>query len=189
MEYQFINSSAAELLGKLGQTSPSKTEEIVKIINQHSMIAAGAGWIPIPFVDMAVIVGNVWKMYTSINKVVGISFSANVMKSVGAGVVANLSSAIISSSLLSLLKLIPGLGTISASLVLTAGNYATCTAAGWVYLKALTTIASDGTVIDPSDPDIGKKLKRAAKDQKDESKKMKDEIQKEYIIQEKEKNN
>ena len=35
MEYQFINSSAAELLSKLGQTSPSKTEEIVKIINQQ----------------------------------------------------------------------------------------------------------------------------------------------------------
>ena len=99
------------------------------------------------------------------------------------GVVANLSSAVVSASLLSILKLIPGLGTVSAGLMLTAGNYATCTAAGWVYLKALATIAGEDGIIDPSDPDMKKKLKRAAKSQKEESRKLKDEIQKKYIIQ------
>lgn len=187
MENKFINSTAAELLGKLGQTSPAKTEEIAKIINQHSMIAAGAGWIPFPFVDLAVVAGNVWKMYVSINKVIGISFTGNFMKSVGSGVVANLSSAIVSSQLFSLLKLIPGLGTVSAGLLLMAGNYATCTTAGWVYLKALTSIASDEGVIDPSDPEMKKKFKRAVKEHKDESKKLKDELQKDYILEEKEK--
>ena len=130
-----------------------------------------------------VIIGNVWKMYASINTVIGVSFTANMMKSIGSGVVANLSSAVVSASLLSILKLIPGLGTVSAGLMLTAGNYATCTAAGWVYLKALATIAGEDGIIDPSDPDMKKKLKRAAKSQKEESRKLKDEIQKNYIIQ------
>ena len=197
MVTKIIDSSAAELLGKLGQASTAKTDKIAEIINRHSVIAAGAGWIPIPFVDMAVIIGNVWKMYASINTVIGVSFTANMMKSIGSGVVgiagnvgvaaygvvANLSSAVVSASLLSILKLIPGLGTVSAGLMLTAGNYATCTAAGWVYLKALATIAGEDGIIDPSDPDMKKKLKRAAKSQKEESRKLKDEIQKKYIIQ------
>lgn len=183
MVTKIIDSSAAELIGKLGQASTAKTDKIAEIINRHSVIAAGAGWIPIPFVDMAVIIGNVWKMYASINTVIGVSFTANMMKSIGSGVVANLSSAVVSASLLSILKLIPGLGTVSAGLMLTAGNYATCTAAGWVYLKALATIAGEDGIIDPSDPDMKKKLKRAAKSQKEESRKLKDEIQKKYIIQ------
>lgn len=185
MELKVINSSASELLTKLGQLSQEKTDEIVSIVNKHSIIAAGAGWIPIPFLDMAVIVGNVWTMYAAINKVLGISFSANLLKSIGSGIVANLSSALISNALLSLLKLVPGLGTISAGLILTACNYATCTAAGWVYLKALCTIAGEDGVIDPSDPDLKKKFKRVIEEQKEESRKIRDELQKEYILTEK----
>lgn len=189
MELKVINSSASELLTKLGQLSQEKTDEIVSIVNKHSIIAAGAGWVPIPFLDMAVVAGNVWSMYAAINKVLGISFSANLLKSIGSGVVANISSTLISNALLSLLKLVPGIGTISAGLILTAGNYAICTAAGWVYLNALCAIASEDGVIDPSDPDLQKKFRRIIKDQKEASRKIKDELQKEYILAEKAKKN
>lgn len=183
MENKFIKESAAELLERLGKSGAEKEKEILSIVNKHSLIAAGAGWVPIPFVDFILVVGNIWTMYASINKVIGISFSDNLLKSIGSGVVANLSSAIISQALLSCLKIIPGIGTISAGLILTACNYATCVAAGYVYMRALTIIASDDGAIDPTDPDLKKKFKRVIKEQKAEGQKIKDEIQKEYIME------
>jgi hypothetical protein len=81
--------------------------------------------------------------------------------------------------------LIPGLGTVSASLILTAGNYATCVAAGYIYLRALTTIARENGTIDPSDPNLKKKFKRVIKEQTAEGQKLKDELQKEYILEKK----
>ena len=185
MENKFIKESAAELLEKLGQSGQEKEKEILSVVNKHSLIAAGASWVPIPFVDLALVAGNIWVMYASINKILGISFSDNLLKSIGSGVVANLSSAIISQTLLSVLKLIPGLGTVSASLILTAGNYATCVAAGYIYLRALTTIAKENGTIDPSDPNLKKKFKRVIKEQKAEGQKLKDELQKEYILEKK----
>lgn len=183
MENKYIKESAEELLKKLGKNGQEKEDEILSVVNKHALIAVGASWVPFPFVDLALVAGNIWMMYASINKVLGISFSENFLKSVGSGVVANLSSSIISQSLLSLLKLIPGLGTISASLILSAGNYATCVAAGYVYLRALTTVANDSGKIDPSDPNLNKNIKLEMKKQKAEGKKIKDEIQKDYIVE------
>ena len=87
--------------------------------------------------------------------------------------------------LLSLLKLVPGIGLISAGLILTAGNYATCMAAGYVYLRALTAIAGKDGKIDESNPELKKTIKRVIKEQKAEGQKMKDQIQKDYIIEKK----
>ena len=183
MENKFIKESAAELLEKLGKSGAEKEKEILSVVNKHSLIAAGAGWVPIPFVDFILVVGNIWTMYASINKVIGSASSDNRRKSIGSGGVANLASAIISQALLSCLKVIPGIGTISASLFLTACNYATCIAAGYVYMRALTIIANEDGAIDPTDPDLKKKFKRVIKEQKSEGQKIKDEIQKEYIIE------
>ena len=94
MENKIIKDSAAELLVKLGQADQEKEKEIINVINKHSLIAAAAGWVPIPFVDIALVVGNVWTMYATINKVIGLSFSDNMLKSIGSGVVANLSTSI-----------------------------------------------------------------------------------------------
>ena len=185
MENKIIKESAAELLIKLGQADQEKEKEIMNVINKHSLIAAAAGWVPIPFVDIALVVGNVWTMYATINKVIGLSFSDNMLKSIGSGVVANLSTSIISQALLSLLKVVPGIGLVSAGLILTAGNYATCMAAGYVYLRALTAIAGKDGKIDESHPELKKTIKRVIKEQKAEGQKMKDQIQKDYIIEKK----
>ena len=56
MENKIIKDSAAELLIKLGQADQEKEKEIMNVINKHSLIAAAAGWVPIPFVDIALVV-------------------------------------------------------------------------------------------------------------------------------------
>ncbi|MCH5174566.1 MAG: hypothetical protein J1F40_01600 [Prevotellaceae bacterium] len=172
MENKFIKESAAELLEKLCKNGAEKEKEILSVVNKHSLIAAGAGWIPIPFVDIILVVGNIWTMYAAINKVIGISFSDNLLKSIGSGVVANLSSAIISQALLSCLKAIPGIGTVSAGLILTACNYATCVAAGYVYMRALTIIANEDGGIDPSDPDLKKNSSVLLRNKKQKDKRL-----------------
>ena len=185
MENKFIKQSAEELLERLGQKDENKENEIISLVNKHSLIAAGAGWVPFPFLDIALVVGNVWTTYAAINKVLGISFSQNLMKSIGSGIVANLSGSILSQALLSLLKLIPGLGTISASLMLTAANYAICSTSGYVYLRALSAIAKEDGKIDPNEPGFKKKFRRHANDLKEEAKRVKDESQKDYIVEKK----
>ena len=73
---------------------PFDDPELSNIIKQHALAATATAFIPVPGVDVAAIVANVWTMYVRINQEVGVSFSENVLKSIASGVIANVSSVI-----------------------------------------------------------------------------------------------
>ena len=63
------------------------------------------------------------------------------MKSIGSGVATNMVSYLAMSGVASVLKFIPGIGTIGGGIIMSAGLYAVTMASGWVYLQALTKLA------------------------------------------------
>lgn len=134
-----VAKELAKLLDK--EADKLLPKEIVDVVKLHSKLAVGSAWIPVPGADVAAGAANIWGMYIRINKKINIPFKENVIKTIGAGVATNLVSYIAVSGLASTLKFIPGIGSLGGALILSASLYAVTLASGWVYLKALCTLA------------------------------------------------
>ena len=129
----------AQFLDKASEKAISK--ELSEVVNLHAKIAAASIWIPVPGVAIAVAFANTWKMYARINKVAGISFSENLLKSIAAGIGATLFSNLLSIGVAETIKaVIPGLGTVFTGLTMSASIYTSVIVAGVVYMKALTAL-------------------------------------------------
>jgi len=125
-----------------------KAHELSNLIKQHALLGTAAGMIPVPGVDLAALAANTWTMYVRINKVVGVSFGDNALKSIASGVFANLVSLIPGIALAMgasvLLKLFPGVGTAGGVAVGAAANVGATYVAGRVYLKSLEVLIHSG---------------------------------------------
>lgn len=148
-----VNEELLEIATKLVKLLDKEADkllpkEIVDVVKLHSKLAVGSAWIPVPGADVAAGAANIWGMYIRINKKIDIPFKENIIKTIGAGVATNLVSYIAVSGVASSLKFIPGIGTLGGALILSASLYAVTLASGWVYLKALCTLAEkDGPQI------------------------------------------
>jgi len=125
-----------------------KARALTKIIKEHALLGAGVGFIPVPLLDIAAIIANTWGMYVRINEVIGISFTENVLRSIASGVIANVASvipgAVVAKVAGSLLKLIPGLGTVGGIAIDVMANVAIMYVMGKVYVKSLCVLAKKG---------------------------------------------
>ena len=131
-------------------------DDIVKIVKKHAKIAVAVAFIPIGGLDIAAATTNIWTMYVKINNALGIKFSENKMKSIGAAIGSNLINNLGIVAVASGLKW-AGMGYFASVAVLTTALYAMTMTAGWVYLKALTNMALH-------DEDIEKSVKEVLKD-------------------------
>lgn len=118
-------------------------KEIVDIVKLHSKLAVGSAWIPVPGADIAAGAATIWGMYIRINNKIGLSFSENVMKTIGSGVATNLVSYVAMSGFASAIKFIPGIGTIGGALLMSASLYAITLTSGYVYLRAIRALAEN----------------------------------------------
>lgn len=141
----FIYDAAMELgqVTNHGEASVLIANDVCSCVKNHALIAVGAAWIPLPGADVALMAGNTWAMYLRINNRFHISFSDNVLKSIGSAILGNLTSNIIALSLGSFVKFIPGASLISGAF-LSALVYATTLTAAWVYLRALARFYAQG---------------------------------------------
>lgn len=119
-------------------------QEIVDVVKLHSKLAVGSALIPVPGADVAASAANIWTMYGRVNSKVGVSVKDNVLKTVGSGVVANLASYMAMAGLGSAIKVLPGLGTVAGTALMSASLYAVTLASGYIYVKALTLLANKG---------------------------------------------
>ena len=124
--------------------------KINKIVTEHAILAVSAAWIPIPGADMAAMTANIWSMYVRISKACQVRISDKTMKNIGAAVLGNLSSNLLSISAASLLKFIPG-SFIFTGIAASAATYALTVTSAWVYIRALTKFVAqdmndDGTL-------------------------------------------
>lgn len=173
-----LDNTADELLKAMNSETDQKKEDLLKSINNHALNSAGLGLIPVPLADLAAVTINVWHMYVKINKILGISFSDNFLKSVASAALANLSGNLIGSGLASMLKFIPG-GAIAASIIVAGTNYAITFSSAWIYLHALTIMAKENINVDSEDG--AKKLIRNIKDSKKEQRKIASEAKSNYV--------
>jgi uncharacterized protein (DUF697 family) len=122
-------------------------DEVAKIVNTSAIGATVSGlasaWVPGlgGTIATGICIGFVWRMYLAINKKVGLSLQDNIVKTIASGILTNLAAAIVGSIVLStVLSFIPGLGNISASIIMGGVCYAITLVSGIVYIKILTNI-------------------------------------------------
>jgi uncharacterized protein (DUF697 family) len=151
-----------ELAAKVGEDA----QKAVKSIRQHAYISGAFGLgVILPGVDLLALVTNTWAMYARINHALGISLGKNALKSIASAVGTNVISIIPGIALGavggSLLKLVPGLGTVGGMAVSGATSYALTTVMGWIYLKAITTlVVSNKTVDEENLKDLAKQVSK-----------------------------
>lgn len=129
-----------------------EAQEAVKTIRQHAIISASCGVaVVVPGVDLLAFVANTWTMYARINNALGISLSKNILKSIATAVGTNVISVIPGMALGSLagsvMKALPGIGTLGGMAVSGTTYYALSTVMGWIYLKGIITLVSSNETI------------------------------------------
>lgn len=149
-----------------GTLSGTKLQEIQDTINRFAISSAVAcffsGVIPgaAGIVAMMAQAGFVWATYLSINKILGLSFSENVIKTVASGILTNLvmnaGSLLLTNAMSSVLSFIPVFGTAVAATINCALGYIVIYVAAILYLNLITKMAQDdgSIVLDESNSTI-----------------------------------
>ena len=127
---------------------PEEIAEIVKFYSKGAAIAAlASAWIPGAGGAAAVVVssGFIWTMYVKISKKIGVPFGAHFLKSLASGMASNLAANVVGTIVLTTaFSLIPGIGSIGASVIMAATCYAIALGAGYLYMKILTRLFKKG---------------------------------------------
>ena len=127
-----------ELTQAIDKSLPERLAEIVKT---HAWIAVGCAFLPIPGLDLIAAAANIWTMYARINKKVDRPFADNMFSSIIIGIVTNVGSAMIVFLIIgAILKIVPGIGTITGVIVMACIIYSVTLGAGVVYMKAVTNL-------------------------------------------------
>lgn len=134
--------AAGELCKAMNETvDEHMPERLAGIVKTHSAIAVGTALVPVPILDVAAAVTNIWTMYARINKEVNIPFAENAMRSIALGVVTNIGAGLAAGAVLgTVAKFFPGLGTVGGAVVMGSTVYAVTLASSVIYMKALTKL-------------------------------------------------
>lgn len=136
--------------GKSMQGIIRSSDGVKKALITNSMGAAAsslaAGFLPGvgALAATAASVGFIWRMYIQINEALHISISKNKLKSLASALLSNLVTGLGGAAAIEVsaaaLSLVPGIGIFSASVLLSAVNYALVYVAGLVYIRMLTNL-------------------------------------------------
>ena len=129
------------------ETRPTAQGE--RIVRNHMLIAMGVGLVPFPIVDMVGITGVQLNMLRKLSNIYEVPFTEHKVKNILASLIGGGSAIPLSSSLLSLTKIIPGIGQAIGAVTMPVTAGATTYAVGMVFHQHF---ASGGTFL-TFDPD------------------------------------
>jgi len=141
-------------------TDENRDEAAAKLVDRFSLWSGAAGLIPIPFIDIAAVGGVQLQMLRRLSEIYGIEFSENMGKSV----IASLAGSVIPAStaattgigVSSVLKAVPGIGTVIATCSMAAFSAGATWIIGKVFIQHF---ASGGTLLDFNPPDYREFIK------------------------------
>lgn len=137
-----------------GFASNYLADEIISNVKRHAKTVTWAGVTSVlPFGELAsggALVASTWKMYYDINKVMGISFSENFLKSVAAGIASNLATNAAAFATMSVVNKIPVIGQVAGLVGGPVINRASIYAAAASYLAILKEVIDYGDITEAS---------------------------------------
>ena len=141
-------------------TDERRDEQASQLVDRFSLWAGAAGLVPIPIVDIAVVGGVQLQMLRKLSEIYGVPFSDNMGKSV----LASVAGAVIPASTAtaaamgvgSLVKGLPGIGTLVGALTMPVVSAGATYVIGKVFIQHF---ASGGTLLDFNPPDYREFIK------------------------------
>jgi uncharacterized protein (DUF697 family) len=142
------------------KTDALRDQEATQLVDRFSLWAGAAGLVPIPVVDVAVVGGVQLQMLRKLSEIYGVPFSENLGKSV----LASVAGAVIPASTAttaamgagSLVKGLPGVGTLVGALTMPVISAGATYVIGKVFIQHF---ASGGTLLDFNPPDYREFIK------------------------------
>ena len=122
-----------------------RSSEAANIIKKHVIIVMGASLVPFPLFDLVVLTSVQLKMLYNLTKLYEIPFSKNIGKSSIASLLGGVMPTSAAMTLASLAKAVPGLGTATGVISVSALGGATTYAIGSVFMQHFE---SGGTLLD-----------------------------------------
>ena len=119
------------------------------VVRSYVGWSASAGFLPMPFLDLAAVVGAQLTMLSSIAKVYDLKFDRKIVRPLLVALISSGGAYALAAPAMSLLKLVPVFGSIAGSFSLPALSSASCYATGRVFIAHFE---SGGTFLnfDPS---------------------------------------
>jgi len=140
------------------ETTPERRRAIaVKLVERFSLWAGGAGLIPVPFVDLAMVGGVQIQMVRRLSQVYGVPFSKNQGKSIVAGLAGSMIPATSALGTASVMKGVPVVGTLISALAMPALSAGATYAIGMAFIEHF---ASGGTLLDFKHSDYSEFIKK-----------------------------
>lgn len=102
--------------------------EAQKIVQRRTLFAAGAGLVPFPFVDAALLIGIQVTMVRSLSKLYNVEFKENIVKSI-------IGSFVGTAGTMGVVKSIPGLGSVIGGFTVSVTGAAATYALGKVFTQ------------------------------------------------------
>jgi uncharacterized protein (DUF697 family) len=141
-------------------TDEQRDEAASKLVDRFSLWSGAAGLLPIPIVDIAAVGGVQLQMLRRLSEIYGVPFSDNLGKSV----IASLAGSVIPAStattaaigVSSLMKGLPGVGTIVGAITMPTVSAGATYVIGKVFIQHF---ASGGTLLDFNPPDYREFIK------------------------------
>lgn len=141
-------------------TDERRDEQASQLVDRFSLWAGAAGLVPLPLIDVAVVGGVQLQMLRKLSEIYGVPFSENMGKSV----LASLAGAVIPASTAtttamgvgSMVKGLPGLGTMVGALTMPVFSAGATYVIGKVFIQHF---ASGGTLLDFNPPDYREFIK------------------------------
>lgn len=179
-----VTKALKEVPGNL--IDDQKAASIAKVINMHALGAAASGaataWIPGAGASIATAsqVAFIWTMYMRISEWVGIKLSKGKLKFLGSAMLSNLAASGGTLFAASAVSLIPGIGSVTASLLVAGAGYAMVTVAGVLFINLMSSLSNEGEDVSAmSDAELKERMSKVMEGQN--VKKMMKEAQSEYI--------
>jgi uncharacterized protein (DUF697 family) len=141
-------------------TDESRDEAASKLVDRFSLWSGAAGLIPVPLVDIAAVGGVQLQMLRRLSEIYGVPFTDNRAKSLIASLAGSVLPASAASTtamgVASVLKAIPGVGTVIAASTMPVFSAGATWVIGKVFIQHF---ASGGTLLDFNPPDYREFIK------------------------------
>ena len=122
-----------------------KIDEGNRRIRNYVMYSAGAGFVPVPLLDMVLLSGIQLKMISSLSSLFDVKFSKGISKNIIGSLAGGVLPGALSPSIGSFLKMVPIVGQTIGAVAMPATSGAVTYAVGKVFLQHF---ASGGTFLD-----------------------------------------
>jgi uncharacterized protein (DUF697 family) len=143
-------------LSAIDKTDTTRDKPALELVDRLSLWSGAAGLIPVPLVDIAAVGGVQLHMLRRLSEIYGVPFSENRGKSILTSLAGAVIPATTATTTTSLMKGVPGIGTVIGALTMPAVAACATWVIGRVFIKHF---ASGGTLLDFSPPDYREFIK------------------------------